>query len=79
MGHEVVTSDSSKDWQASNRGVTEGLRTIQLFQDKIIEAGLDLPIMSAIGRLFFDQNSSPEQIIHELMERGLKSEFDHQT
>ena len=78
LGYEVVTNDEQSSWKTSNRGETEGLRTIQIFYQKMIEASLDLPIMNAIGRLFFEEHASPKKIIHELMERGLKSEFDHQ-
>ena len=76
LGYEVINSQNRNDWLHSNRGETEGLRTIQLFYKKVVEESLDLPIISAIGRLFFEGDSSPKQIIQELMERGLKSEFD---
>ena len=46
-------------------------------QKMFVEESLNLPIMMSVGRLFDDNSVSPQQIIQELMERGLKSEFDH--
>ena len=42
----------------------------------MLDESLNLPIMMSVGRLFEDVNVSPQEIIQELMERGLKSEFD---
>lgn len=76
LGYEIIQNPNRNEWEQSDRGETEGLRTIRLFYSKMIEDSLDLPITLAIGRLFFENNVSPQKIIQDLMERGLKSEFD---
>jgi glycerol-3-phosphate dehydrogenase (NAD(P)+) len=76
LGYDIITLKNRSAWETSNRGETEGLRTIQAFHSIMIEESLDLPIIASIGRLFFEDDASPEQIIQDLMERGLKSEFD---
>ena len=87
----TCSSPQSRNWQLGSRmilhpndvmadttrGETEGIRTIQFLQDSSIQNSRHLPIISSIQRLFFDQSASPHDIIQELMERGLKSEFDH--
>ncbi len=77
LGYDVVTNPNRSQWELSNRGQTEGVRTIKLMQKMFVEESLNLPIMMSVGRLFDDNSVSPQQIIQELMERGLKSEFDH--
>lgn len=77
LGYDVVTQPDRQLWEASNRGQTEGIRTIKLMYQMMMDESLNLPIMLAIGRLFNDHSVSPHQIIQELMERGLKSEFEH--
>ncbi|MEK9727092.1 MAG: NAD(P)H-dependent glycerol-3-phosphate dehydrogenase [Candidatus Margulisiibacteriota bacterium] len=76
LGYEVIQNPNRNEWEKSNRGETEGVRTIRLIHSKIIEESLDLPIILSIGRLFFEHDVSPKKIIQDLMERGLKSEFD---
>ena len=76
LGHAVVTNPNRNEWEKSSRGQTEGVRTIRLMSKMMLDESLNLPIMMSVGRLFEDVNVSPQEIIQELMERGLKSEFD---
>jgi glycerol-3-phosphate dehydrogenase (NAD(P)+) len=73
FGHMVVTESDASKWYDTNRGQTEGVRTIEKIMPIIVEYSLDLPIMTAVWRLI-KQEASPQTIIQELMERGLKSE-----
>ncbi len=77
-GYQYMTAKRSNPAvrDATFAGETEGVRTIQLLYDTIRHESLDVPIISAVGRLFFDAGASPTTIIHDLMERDLKSEFD---
>ena len=76
LGNEVVTNPNRTEWESDVRGQTEGIRTIRLLLKRMMNESLNLPIMMSVGRLFQDQNASPQKIIQDLMERGLKSEFD---
>ncbi|MGA0241984.1 MAG: NAD(P)H-dependent glycerol-3-phosphate dehydrogenase [Candidatus Marinamargulisbacteria bacterium] len=76
LGHAIISTPNRSDWFQSNRGETEGIRTLQLLIDKGLSKSLNLPIIDAIGRLLFDETVSPNLMIQTLMERGLKSEFD---
>jgi len=42
----------------------------------LVNESLNLPIIMSVGRLFLTNQISPQEIIQDLMERGLKSEFD---
>jgi glycerol-3-phosphate dehydrogenase (NAD(P)+) len=77
LGHAMVTQSNREAWFLEDRGETEGVRTIQLVYDTFVEQSLDLPIIMAVGRLFKEQ-VAPQDMIKELMERGLKSEFPNQ-
>ncbi len=76
LGYDVVTNPNRSQWELSNRGQTEGIRTIKLMKPMLLQESLKLPIIMSIARLFEETHISPHQIIQELMERGLKSEFD---
>jgi glycerol-3-phosphate dehydrogenase (NAD(P)+) len=76
LGYTVVTNPDRDTWESVNRGQTEGLRTIRLMSDMLVNESLNLPIIRSVGRLFLTDQVSPQEIIQDLMERGLKSEFD---
>lgn len=76
LGYTVVTNPNRNEWESSNRGQTEGLRTIRLMSDMLVDESLNLPIIMSVARLFLTEQISPQEIIQDLMERGLKSEFD---
>jgi glycerol-3-phosphate dehydrogenase (NAD(P)+) len=76
FGFELATHRDTAFNNQKNRGQTEGLRTIHLIK-KMVNNTENLPIINAIETLINDVNAHPMQIIQDLIERGLKSEFDH--
>ena len=58
FGHMVVTEHDASKWYDTNRGQTEGVRTIEKIMPIIVEYSLDLPIMTAVWRLIKQEASS---------------------
>lgn len=77
LGHDLVTAPNDTPMISKQRGETEGARTIELIEPVILSEGFDLPIMMAVSKLIKRQWDTPEDIIKDLMERGLKSEYSH--
>lgn len=75
LGQRVSTMTMNDALHQQQSVTTEGLRSIQRFNEHPVNESLDLPIMNAVARMVLF-NEPPKQLISELMKRGLKSEFN---
>lgn len=72
-GYKIGLDDSSEEFLKTNKETVEGLATILTLKEIIDEKHLDLPIISSLYEVIYN-NKKPSILIKELMKRPLKDE-----
>jgi glycerol-3-phosphate dehydrogenase (NAD(P)+) len=76
-GYEIGQGNGAINFMIHNTKTCEGVRTCQVIYDDVQshEYGIETPIVDAVYRVLY-QNANPNEVIVELMGRGLKSEHE---
>ena len=74
-GYEIGKSDRSINFMTHNKKTCEGVRTCKVIHEDVKnnDYGIEVPLVDAVYSVLYE-DAIPSVVIHELMERELKSE-----
>ena len=75
FGSKLATENTALIDEYTSHATVEGIRTLTMFNNHPMQESLELPIMNAVSQMGL-QGQSPRLVLKELMNRGLKSEFN---